>query len=115
MRALEKDREKRYPTAWDMQRDLERVMGQFPFRPSSIHLSNFLKQLFAGELEEERARLLRRLEGPADDGLPTLDGAPLEVTLEEAERRALQTVAERHGLAAEELARDVLRDWLKYR
>jgi serine/threonine-protein kinase len=116
MRALEKDREKRYATAWDMQRDLERVTGQFPFRPSSIHLSNFLKQLFAGELDEERARLARRLEGPVDgNGIPGLDGEPLEVTLGEAERRALQTVAERHGLAAEELARDVLRDWLKYR
>jgi len=37
------------------------------------------------------------------------------VTLGESERRALQAVAERHGLGAEELARDVLRDWLKYR
>jgi len=116
MRALEKDREKRYPSAWDMQRDLERTMGQFPFRPSSIHLSNFLKQLFAGELDEERARLARRLDAPVDgNGVPAMDGAPLEVTLGESERRALETVAERHGLGAEELARDVLRDWLKYR
>ncbi len=116
MRALEKDRDKRYASAWDMQRDLERVMENFPFRPSSIHLSNFLKQLFAGELEEERAQLARRLDGKLDtQGVPAMDGAPLEVTLQEAERRALETVAERHGLAAEELARDVLRDWLKYR
>ena len=116
MRALEKDREKRYASAWDMQRDLERAMGQFPFRPSSIHLSNFLKQLFAGELDEERARLARRLDAPVDgNGVPAMDGAPLEVTLGESERRALEAVAERHGLAAEELARDVLHDWLKYR
>jgi eukaryotic-like serine/threonine-protein kinase len=116
MRALEKARERRYPSAWDMQRDLERVIDQFPFRPSSIHLSNFLKQLFAGELEEERARLGRRLESPAEGAArPPGKGAPLAVTLEESERRALDAVAERHGLAAEELARDVLRDWLKYR
>ena len=116
MRALEKDREKRYPSAWEMQQALERVMGQFSFRPSSIHLSNFLKQLFAGELDEERSRLARRLDAPADgNGVVSMDGAPLEVTLGEAERRALQAVAERHGLGAEELARDVLRDWLKYR
>ncbi|MGO9829721.1 MAG: serine/threonine-protein kinase [Myxococcaceae bacterium] len=116
MRALEKDREKRYASAWDMQRDLERAMGEFPFRPSSIHLSNFLKQLFAGELDEERARLARRLDAPlGGNGVPAMDAAPLQVTLEESERRALQTVAERHGLGAEELARDVLRDWLKYR
>jgi serine/threonine protein kinase len=116
MRALQKDRERRYASAWEMQQDLERVMGQFPFRPSSIHLSNFLKQLFASELEEERARLARRLEGPAEgNGATAMDGAPLEVTLQESERRALDSVAERHGLAAEELARDILHDWLKYR
>ena len=43
-----------------------------------------------------------------------MNAAPLEVTLSESERRALETVAERHGLGTEELARDVLRDWLKY-
>ena len=37
------------------------------------------------------------------------------MTLQESERLALESVAERHGLGAEELARDVLRDWLKYR
>jgi len=115
MRALEKDRERRYASAWEMQRDLEKVIEQFPFRPSSIHLSNFLKQLFARELEEERAQLARRLEGPAEGNGAEGDGAPLAVTLQESERRALESVAERHGLAAEELARDVLRDWLKYR
>ena len=99
-----------------MQRDLERAIGQFPFRPSSIHLSNFLKQLFARELEEERARVARRLAEPGEgSGAPVLDGAPLAVTLAESERRALEAAAERHGLAAEELAREVLRDWLKYR
>jgi eukaryotic-like serine/threonine-protein kinase len=115
MRALEKDRERRYASAFDMQRDLEKAIGQFPFRPSSIHLSNFLKQLFAGELDAERARVARRLAEPGEgNGGPALDGAPLAVTLGEAERRALEAVAERHGLAAEELAREVLRDWLKY-
>ena len=116
MHALEKDRERRYASAFDMQRDLERAIGQYPFRPSSIHLSNFLKQLFAGELDEERARVARRLEEPGEgNGAAALDGAPLAVTLGEAERRALEAVAGRHGLAAEELAREVLRDWLKYR
>jgi len=115
MRALEKDRERRYASAWDMQRDLEKAMGEFPFRPSSIHLSNFLKQLFAGELDEERARLARRWRQPewSEGGAPR--SAPLSVMLEEPERRALDAVAERHGLPAEELAREVLRDWLKYR
>jgi serine/threonine-protein kinase len=113
MRALEKDREKRYPTAWDMQRDLDRVLGESEFRPSSIHLANFLKQLFSDELEAERARLTRAAE--------TLDGEPhrpsrlLRLHLEDADRQALEGVAERHGLTVEELARDVLHSWLKYR
>ena len=66
MKALEKDREQRYQTAWDMQYDIDQFLSQFPFTPSNIHLSNFLKQLFSDELEEERARLARRLDGPVD-------------------------------------------------
>src|SRR2546423_15562424 len=60
MRALEKDREKRYQTAWDMQYDLDQFLSQYEFTPSNIHLSNFLKQLFFDELEEEKARLASR-------------------------------------------------------
>src|SRR5580700_4121896 len=57
MRSLEKDREKRYQTAWDMQYDIDQFLSQYEFTPSNIHLSNFLKQLFNDELEEEKARL----------------------------------------------------------
>jgi serine/threonine-protein kinase len=57
MRALEKDREQRYQTAWEMQYDLDQFLGQYEFTPSNIHLSNFLKQLFSDELDAERDRL----------------------------------------------------------
>src|SRR5262245_667565 len=57
MKALEKDREKRYQTAWEMQYDLDQFLSQYEFTPSNIHLSNFLKQLFSDELEAERNRL----------------------------------------------------------
>ncbi|HEY0880193.1 MAG TPA: serine/threonine-protein kinase [Archangium sp.] len=57
MKALEKDREKRYQTAWEMQYDLDQFLSQYEFTPSNIHLSNFLKQLFNDELEEEKDRL----------------------------------------------------------
>lgn len=57
MKALEKDREKRYQTAWDMQYDVDQYLSQAEFTPSNIHLSNFLKQLFADELEQEKERL----------------------------------------------------------
>lgn len=57
MKALEKDREKRYQTAWEMQYDLDQFLSQYEFTPSNIHLSNFLKQLFNDELEDEKDRL----------------------------------------------------------
>jgi serine/threonine protein kinase len=57
MKALEKDREARYASAWDMQYDIDQFLSRYEFTPSNIHLSNFLKQLFSDELEEERERL----------------------------------------------------------
>jgi len=57
MKALEKDRERRYQTSWEMQYDLDQFLSQYEFTPSNIHLSNFLKQLFNDELEEEKERL----------------------------------------------------------
>jgi serine/threonine-protein kinase len=61
MRALERDREKRYQSAWDMQYDIDRFLSQHEFTPSNIHLSNFLRQLFHDELEDERRRLANAL------------------------------------------------------
>jgi serine/threonine protein kinase len=125
MRALEKDREKRYPSAWDMQRDLDQLIGESEFRPSSMHLANFLKQLFSDELEAERLRLTRAsetldsdhhgLEQPSPDPPTSGSSRLLKLRLDDADRQALEAVAERHGLTLEELARDVLRGWLKYR
>lgn len=66
MKALEKDRERRYQTAWEMQFDIDQFLSEYEFTPSNIHLSNFLKQLFSDELEEEKKRLLS-------------EGAPLPV------------------------------------
>jgi serine/threonine-protein kinase len=59
MKALAKDREERYQTAWEMQYDLDQFLSQYEFTPSNIHLSNFLKQLFNDELEEEKKRVGR--------------------------------------------------------
>jgi serine/threonine-protein kinase len=98
-----------------MQRDLEHLLAESEFRPSSMHLSNFLKQLFSDELEAERARLTRASDTLASDGDPRRGGRALRLHLDDADRKALETVAERNGLTIEELARDVLRDWLKFR
>ena len=69
MKALEKDREKRYQSAWDLQYDVDQFLAGQEFTPSNIHLSNFMKQLFNDEAESER-NLLQRVaqaeHGPDD-------------------------------------------------
>jgi serine/threonine protein kinase len=64
MKALEKDRKKRYQSAWDMQFDIDTFLASNEFTPSSIHLSNFMKQLFKDELDKEQA-FLAALHSPA--------------------------------------------------
>jgi serine/threonine-protein kinase len=113
--ALEKDRDKRHSSAWEMQRDLEALISESDFRPSSMHLANFLKQLFSDELEAERTRFTRASETLEKDASVPRGSKMLKLRLDDADREALETVAERHGLTLEELARDVLRGWLKYR
>jgi len=80
MKALEKDRDKRYQTAWEMQYDLDQFLSQNEFTPSNIHLSNFLRQLFLDEMEDEKARLAQA--SPALDSSsppPPPPGDPEEV------------------------------------
>ncbi len=135
MRALEKDREKRYQNAWEMQYDLDQFLSQYEFTPSNIHLSNFLKQLFNDELEEEKSHLatLRAPSGPdeivdeAEEIISTIDpiseGAdsgplssdsslPLQLSAVDIDR--LSAVAQRHGVTVNALIRDVLSAFLKY-
>src|SRR5438128_3682077 len=57
MRALEKEPEKRYQSAWEMQYDLDKFLANNEFTPSDQHLATFMKQLFADEMEAEKARL----------------------------------------------------------
>ena len=63
----------------------------------------------------ERTRLTRASDTLATDGDPRRGGRALRLHLDDADRQALQAVAERNGVTLEELARNVLRDWLKYR
>jgi len=57
MRALEKDRDRRYQTAWDMQSDIDRLLAEYDFTPTDLHLANFLRQLFYDELDESEAKI----------------------------------------------------------
>jgi serine/threonine protein kinase len=160
MRALEKDREKRYQTAWEMQYDLDQFLSQYEFTPSNIHLANFLKQLFTDELDAEKARLVdgsqsgsgpRSGSGPAgveqEDIISNLEPLPpqppdstavgrvseqetgqhqsgeatvgppreLKLLLAPGQREELELIAERHGIPVENLAREILSGWLKYK
>ena len=57
MRALEKDPDQRHRTAWEMQSDLDRFLVGNEFAHSNRHLATFMRQLFADEMDAERARL----------------------------------------------------------
>lgn len=138
MKALEKDRERRYQTAWDMQYDLDQFLSQYEFTPSNIHLANFLKQLFDDELEEEKQRLTRLREpgapGPEEvveeeaeeiistiepisesQGLGDGQGKTVTIDLASGEFDQLAVIARRHGLSISALVRDVVGGFLKYR
>jgi len=88
MRALEKDRDRRYQTAWELQHDLDRFLAQSEFTPSNLHLSNFMRQLFFDELEPESARV-----GKGTPGTPETDEQALEVSQVEEEVRAAEARA----------------------
>jgi serine/threonine-protein kinase len=59
MKCLEKDREKRYQSAWELQYDVDQFLSQQEFSPSNIHLANFMKQIFSDEAEHEQLLLQR--------------------------------------------------------
>jgi serine/threonine-protein kinase len=73
MRALEKDRDQRYQSAWEMQYDLDKFLAGNEFTPSNQHLATFMKQLFADEMEDEKRRVRTRgamLQAPPPGGTP---------------------------------------------
>jgi eukaryotic-like serine/threonine-protein kinase len=141
MKALEKDRDKRYQTAWEMQYDIDQFLSQYEFTPSNIHLSNFLKQLFFDELEAEKARLAAKTpnadqiqEEPSEELISNLEPIPLHPEKHEttsigkvpSERaltfsmdgrdfETLDSIAKRQGITVGQLVREVLAGWLKYR
>mgnify|MGYP001348107372 CR=1 FL=1 len=166
MRALEKDREKRYQSAWDMQYDIDTYLASCEFTPSNIHLANFLKQIFDDEIQEEQEQLLRlrqeedidessaydelvdeevfeldaisgtidrdpSLVGPKIEFPPALDdeghsrtpvgqkresslSAKLVVHLNSNEISSLRDMAERHGMNADALVREWVRQQLRW-
>jgi serine/threonine protein kinase len=138
MKALEKDRERRYQSAWELQYDLDQFLSQYEFTPSNIHLANFLKQLFSDELEEEQSQVASRrpehgveeevisaaeiiselhsMPGVPDEPAPARRGERvLTLPLDSAHYESLSTVAARNGTTVPALVKDILAGWLKYR
>src|SRR5713226_6184148 len=142
MRALEKDPEQRYQTAWEMQYDLDKFLANNEFTPSNQHLATFMKQVFADEMDAERARLsgspeVQRLasldvdklteeanSGPRYLGIPTprqttLPGrgqaTNLEVQFAPEEIAHLNDIASRNETTLPALVREIVQSFLRFR
>ncbi|MEQ9502311.1 MAG: serine/threonine-protein kinase [Deltaproteobacteria bacterium] len=154
MKALAKDREERYQTARDMQFDIQQWLHTVAaFTPTNTHLANFMKQIFADEIERERERsaeaakarrgktpppvpatgkhdvMVGEAVGKAKEGsdksaaLIVVDSSirqengarhTLELNLSAAEFEKIRVVAQKKGVAPEEVARDLVTTTIKY-
>lgn len=59
MKALERNRQQRYQSAWEMQFDIRQFLSNHEFNPSNIHLSNFIRQIFADDIRRDEAILAK--------------------------------------------------------
>jgi serine/threonine-protein kinase len=142
MKALAKDREERYQTAWEMQYDIDQFLSDHEFTPSNIHLANFVKQLFTDEMDAERERLAalaNELAGALEEArevprrppplrpvVPTRETFPgkgeregsdrvLTVPLTAADYDALREIAERNEITIGQIVRELIAGHLKFR
>jgi serine/threonine-protein kinase len=89
MKALDKDKTKRYQSAWEMQFDIDTYLASSEFTPSNIHLSNFLKQIFGDEIEREKELVLKHKEESDRNPRSGTGGEEEILELEEVGGRAL--------------------------
>lgn len=132
MRALERNREQRYQSAWDLLADIDEFLSHHTFVPSNIHLSNFLRQIFADEIanpppedefpeeppaadeESQRTMLVdtgnHRLGGAAREAAPggNDDTLMVEIRLGAGQYRRLSQLAQYHDLRVDELVGRIL-------
>jgi serine/threonine protein kinase len=110
LRALERNRELRYQSAWDMLADIDIFLSGQRFVPTNIHLSNFMRQIFAEELSCPPPQELAEEEAvPAEEGeetriVETARGCSAGETAAKKKRLELELAAE-HLRALSELAR----------
>jgi serine/threonine protein kinase len=131
MKALEKDRERRYQTAMEMRAAIDAFLSTYEFTPTPLHLSNFLRQIFHDELHAEQDRLVARTSGPeqvvemeeltpAEPSSPLREGRSpserlLSISLPGDQISALEALAQRNGVTVSKLVGELLTTWLKYR
>ncbi|MEK7706007.1 MAG: serine/threonine-protein kinase [Myxococcota bacterium] len=95
MKALQKERKRRYQSAIEMQLDIDRFLASQEFTPSAIHLSNFLKQIFREEIAEEQQRRARQSTPPGSRAVRATPPPPPAMTPLPAPPMAMQ--ASEHG------------------
>jgi len=100
MKALEKDREKRYQSAWDLQYDIDQFLGTQEFQPSNIHLSNFMKQLFSDEAEQEQLLLQRVAQAEHSEEVLEADEVGAHALIEDSKGNELSLDAQLARLPA---------------
>ena len=137
MKALRKDRKKRYQNVSDMQLDIDSFLSGHEFTPSNTHLSNFIKQLFRQELADEHLRRQQKtppnnLQAQPQLGAATPPPPPkgtnphilhsgaegprtLQLQINNLDYQRLLKLAEQSESDVEEVALDVLQHYLKYR
>jgi eukaryotic-like serine/threonine-protein kinase len=141
LRAVQRNREERYQSAWDMQYDIDQFLSKQEFVPSNIHLSNFIKQLYADEFARGEPGTLcasnsNSLPGdfatPGEDSSPGEPGAPtilaqqedadtsfeeihsIEFEVGDSLYRKLKSLADKNGVSIPTLVGDMVRQWTKY-
>ena len=78
MRALEKNRDKRYQSAREMHLAIHETLSRSEFSPSNAHLAGFMEQMFSGEVKQEQkflaeaAQVQRNTPPPP----PPIEGGP---------------------------------------
>jgi eukaryotic-like serine/threonine-protein kinase len=75
MQALQRNREERYQTSWDMLYDIDQFFFTHKFSPSNIHLSNFMRQIFTDELNQAlgQEELPEEDEDPGESGTQVVE------------------------------------------
>lgn len=100
MKALAKDREERYQAAAEMHLDIQAFLNEIGFVPTNAHLSNFMRQIFSDEIEQERAALAKAAQEKKRRTPPPLPDGIVE---SEAGRAVGKAKSEQNGQGAAEL------------